>query len=627
MTFRALLPTGLIQMLPNRIAPVLCIAAVVLVSGSQTNAQEECEKYHRWDRTVFVTQPITENRLVKETSFETVKETKYRTVRQSEDRERTVIEEKPVTQTSERVQRTVVPKKITETKYRTVRRVENSFEDVTEVREEKYTVRKPVTETTIREEKVTVRKPITETQVKKEQITTLKPKSFRQTAQVPGTLLVPGVTGSRPRARWLSRGWYDDNTSGRSVWRRPGLHWVQEPQFGQAAVPVVVPQEIESVALVPETVTVEKPVQVTRFVDEVETRKIPTTINRVVEETRTRKVPYTVRVPKKKIIEQEIPYQETRYVDEVIERVVPVTETVIQQVRRTEPYKLETAKWVPYVSEKQIPKVTTRRVPYKAMYRVPYIVQMEQKLDAFDRPLGPPRQVAGTERLHPNWKTKMEKVTEPVAASKPSQRPVVETSLPSPPAESVWVRPSAPRSVADTPAKFDIKGGTEEPAGAVPSGSGSRIRTEVVAVEAADELGPPPNIEFPATNKPSSVATGEFTDLRKLSAETSARKEALKKAKTPESAVNRFLNERTRDNLRRVGLTQDQPEIPVAATESTVEIEETSAPVVAPVIVPQLLELDVDSIPAATRPDEGPATIILDDTIERDVEVLRPDRT
>jgi len=198
MTFRPLLPTGLIQMLPNRIAPVLfCIAAVVLVSGSQTNAQEECEKYHRWDRTVFVTQPITENRLVEETSFETVKETKYLTVRQSEDRERTVIEEKPVTRTSERVQRTVVPKKITETKYRTVRRVENSFEDVTEMREEKYTVRKPVTETTIREEKVTVRKPITETQVKKEQITTLKPKSFRQTAQVPGTLLVPGVTGSR----------------------------------------------------------------------------------------------------------------------------------------------------------------------------------------------------------------------------------------------------------------------------------------------------------------------------------------------------------------------------------------------------------------------------------------------
>lgn len=594
-------------MLHNRISACLLLATCFAFATS-SHAQENCVKYRRWEKTVFVTQPVTENRLIEETSHEIVKETKYRTEWNSEQRERTIIEEKPVKRTSEKVVRKVVPKKVTETKYRTVRRVENTIEEVTEMRDEEYTVRKPVIETVMRDEEYTVRKPITETLYKKEEVTSLKPKTVRQTMLSPATAIVPGATSSRrPRARWLSGGYYTDPATGQQVWRRPGLHWVDQSRVTANAVPVLVPQETDTVALIPETTTVEKPIEVTRFIDEVKTRKVPVEVERMVEETRTRKVPVTVRVPKKTIVEEEVPYQETRYVDEVVETVVPVEETVMKQTRRTEPYRFETAKWVPYEVERKMPRYTTKRVPYTATYRVPYVVKMEQPLDAFDRPVGPAREVEGTHRLHANWKTMMVKVDQ----ARPLQKEVAETS------QSVLER------AGSSPATFDVGGKTvTDPV----TKSAGTVRTETSAAKQGPG-SPPDNVVFPPTDNGRSAAMKE---IPKATTET-AKKEPEIDPNSPEAIANRQLNEDIRRNFESLGLTiesndsaesvaSELPSRPEPTTART--LEETSATTV----TPEPLEIDVD-IPAAKRPDEGAASIDEDDTIEKDVDVSRPDRS
>lgn len=581
----------------------MCFASA---ASSHGQVPDNCVKHRRWEKTVFVTQDLIEKRPIEETSYETIKETKYRTEWNREKRERTIIEEKPVTRTSEKVVSKVVPKKVTETKYRTVRRVENSMEEVTEMRDEQYTVPKTVVETVMRDEEYTVSKPITETLYKKEEVTSLKPRTVRQTTLAPGSVVVPPDPSARPRARWLSRGYYTDSVTGQRVWRRPGFHWVDESRYAAGVVPVLVPQETETLAYVPETTMVEKPIEVTRYVDEIKTRKVPVKVERTVEEVRTRKVPYTVKIPKKTIVEEQIPYQETRYVDEIIETVVPVEETVMRKVKRTEPYDFETARWVPYEVERKVPRYTTREVSYTASYRVPYIVKMEQPLDALDRPVGPAREIEGSHKLHPNWKTMMIKVSD----AKPVRGETTETSQ------------SVVESGVSNPATFAVGGQSQtDPA----SGPVGKVRTETLV--ARGSIGSPPaSVEFPAGSE---RATAKMVDLPKATAETAEKKPQID-PNSPEAIANRQLQQDIRRNFENVGLTIEDvnspaeraTELPTQPAPIVRSVEETSASSVKP----QPLEISVD-IPPAKRPDEGSAVTDLDDTIEeKDVDVSRPDR-
>ena len=583
------------------------VVAAVLICGitSPATAQEMppgCVEWKTYTDTVWVEQDITENRVIHETSYETKEVTKSRPRWISEELERTVTEEKPVQQTSERVVTRTVRKPVTTTKTRIKTRVQESYEDVTEMRDETYTVRKPVTETVMERKDVLVRKPVTQRIIEKEPVTVYRPQETTQTTMVPGTLLVPGgaTANARPRMRWLQRGYYSDPYSGQPVWRRTGLHWVDESRPTQAAVPVVVPQQQSSVSLVPETVVREKPVDVTRYVDEYETREVPVEVQRMVEETRTRRVPYTVRVPKRKVIEEEIPYTETTYVDETISERVPVTETVMKTVTRREPYTRIRETWEDYTETVRVPKTTTKRVPYVSKYRVPYLVQVRVPCDAAGRPVARGQQVPGTHRLHPAWKSMMTKV----AGATETAGTTSETSV-------------YERSSRRSPARFDIPGGVEAPASA----------TSVLAAEPkAEALGEAPKVRFP-------------NDRKRAINETSARMKTIRKPKVEpvvtgpeETEASKALSKRIEERFLKLGITpKTDPEsesVEIAETSATgndTEASERPAPATVD-FEPEALSIDVEVPPAAgaTSPD---AEAQDDDTIEADVDLSRPTRS
>ena len=598
---------------------LLMAAALVPVALMVADAQEKpagCVQWKSYTDTVWVVQDITENRVVNETSYETKEVTKSRPRWISEELERTVTEEKPVKQTSERIVTRTVRKPVTTKKTRIKTRVEESYENVTEMHDETYTVRKPVVETVMKKEEVRVRKPVTKRILKKEEVTVYCPKETTQTTMVPGTLLVPGVAGSsRPRMRWLERGYYSDPYNGQPVWRRSGLHWVDEPRYGQAAVPVVVPQQQSAMTLVPETIVEEKPVEVTTFVDEYETRQVPVEVERIVEETRTRKVPRTVRIPKRKLIEEEIPYTETTYVDETITERVPYTETVMKKVTRKEPYTRIKETWEDYTETVRVPKTTTKRVPYVAKYRVPYYVQVRVPCDANGRPVARGQQVPGTHRLHPAWKKMMTKVVGATESVKTDETSVFEkTEL--------------------SPAQFNVPDAVDVPDSAKSVLAG-QVRNE------SSGLGDAPRVKF------RNFATGERVETTSMKPIVKAKPDPVVPPAREETEASKQLAKEIDDGFRALGMVaeDERPE------SESVESDETSAkasdsadpedramdidPVLAKAaFTPEPLTIDVEVPPSAAQPtavepdsDEADAENEDDDTIEQDVDVSRPARS
>lgn len=584
------------------IAPALCFCA---------NAQDKpdgCVEWKSYTDTIWVDQEVTENRVINETTYETKEVAKSRPRFISEKLERTITEEKPVEKTSYKTVTRKVTKPVTTTKSRTRTRVVESFEDVTEMREEAYTVRKPVTETVMEKKEVLVRKPVTRRSVKKENVTVYRPQESTQTTVVPGTLLVPGpVTSSRPRIEWLQRGYYGDPQTGQRVWRRPGLHWVDQPQFSQQAVPVAIPQQQTSVTMVPETIVKERPVEETTFVSEYETREVPVTVERMVEETRTRKVPVTVRIPKREVIEEQIPYTETTYVDETITEEVPVTETVMQTVTRKEPYTRVKETWEDYTETVRVPKTTAKRVPYVAKYRVPYLVEVRVPCDANGRPVARGQQVRGTHRVHPNWRKMMTKV----AGTKETVKDVVKTSE-----TSVFER------YGSSPAKFDVPGSVEAPASAS-SVMASSVETESQA------LPDPPNVKF------KSETTTALKPIAKA-----PRKPVV--VEPTETEASKELRRRIEERFRKQGLTlwsdEDDKKAESVETTETVDRTLTPDPSAAPTEVefePESLKLEVEVPPSAAAPNsDQPAAAESsdaenedDDTIEEDVDLSRSNRS
>ncbi len=585
----------------NCIAAALVAASMLFAShaAAQTPMPDGCTQWKTYTDTVWVEQDVTENRVINETSYETREVAKSRPRWSTEEHERTITEEKPVTQTSDRVVTRTVRKPVTTTKTRIKSRVEETYEDVTEMREQTYTVRKPVVETVMEEERVLVRRPVTKRMIEKENVTVYRPQESTQTTMVQGTLLVPGYQGTtRTRARWLRPGYYSDPYSGQPVWRRPGLHWVNEPQYGQSAVPVTIPQQRTSTTLVPETIVKEKPIEVTSYVDEYETRKVPVEVERFVEETRTRKVPVTIRVPKRRTIEEEIPYTETTYVDETITERVPYTETVMQRVTRKEPYTVMKESWQDYTETVRVPTTVTKRVPYVAKYRVPYFVEVRVPLDAAGRPVARGQQIAGTHRLHPAWRKMM---TKAVGATE-SIKDIVETS--------VFENNRSGAVQFDVPDAVDAPASAKSVLGLAPTG-----------LKFSDQTSPVSKSETAAVMKP--ISKPKLIPVPTEPKETEASKE---------------LSKRIEQRFRNLGITPNNESAEEAAQTRETSATEADRPMdvdpPAPAKAdfnPEPLAIEVEVPPSAdaagTKAAEPAAENSDDDTIEQDVKLARPERS
>jgi hypothetical protein len=325
--------------------------------------------------TTYKSQPVNLSAWVNETVMMTEPVTSYKPVWTREKRERRTTVLKPIVQTSEKVERYLVKRPVWETTYEERQIEETSYETVTEMQEQRYLVQKPVVETELREEHVLVRKPVTTTMMQTENVTTLKPVTVAETQYVAGMSLQNDLvlqTG-RNRLRWLSPGYYVDPLTGWTDFRRRGLHWVPDQTLAlqPTVAPTLTPQTVLRTSYEPETVQVQKPVQVTQYVEQVETRKVPVEVTKTSSEIQIVRTPVTVQKPVTRIRTEKVPVQTLNYKEEILVRKVPVTETTYQRVEQVEPYDVEVCRWVAETKQVAVPRTVTRRVDYSIDRLVP----------------------------------------------------------------------------------------------------------------------------------------------------------------------------------------------------------------------------------------------------------------
>ena len=354
--------------------------------------------YKEYDQTFYREEPVKAWKWVEQEVMETSQKSRWVQEYDTEKLERTSVSYRPVEKTSERVEKYKELEPVTVTKYREKETQETSYETAVEMREETVLVKKPVVETQMREKEFTVREKVTENSFEFKPITTLKPVAVPETTLTPANVVVPGVIGTRPRVRWLRPGNYVDPSTGLSVYRRRGLHYVN-PTPVAAVVPALVPQTSSKIAYMPETTMKKEPIEISRFVERVETRKVPVEVTSMKETYETRKVPVEVRRPKTTVRVEKIPYQETTYQEVEKVRKVPVVERTMQKVETIEPYERTTAKWVEKVEEVEAPKTVRKKIEYTAMKKMPYTVRMRVAVDCFGNAVGEP------EPVDSKWKT------------------------------------------------------------------------------------------------------------------------------------------------------------------------------------------------------------------------------
>ncbi len=336
--------------------------------------------YRYIPRTIYVKEPVTLEKWVEETQYETREIKETHPVTEIEKRERRTVVKKPVTRTTMREERTVVQKPITETRYRERTVEETSYDLVTEMRDERYTVEKPVIETQYRDERYTVRQKITEDMIEVQNQTVYRPQTSTHTALMPTQVTTQSTDlHGRPHLQWLQPGYYVDPATQNSVWRRRGLHWVQPNQY--STVTGFIPTSVEQTTLVPETIQTRRPVEISRYEDRVETRRVPYDVQRTISQTVTRQVPVTVKKPVVKQYVERTPYTETRYVDVEEIKQVPVTETVYEEVVEIEPYEVEVNRWKEITRVEEVPKQVRRRVTYQEEREVAKTIMVKVPVD------------------------------------------------------------------------------------------------------------------------------------------------------------------------------------------------------------------------------------------------------
>ena len=278
-------------------------------------------------------------RIVYQTVYEQRQYTAYRIEYETVCDERQVTTYKPVWETAVRENRYTVARPVMETSER----------------EETYTVQRPVYETAEREERYTVMKSVYETAYRAQCRTVLRPVTTYRTQYVDQgcyqqqVVLKPALPSTR--LAWQSGTCSVDPVTGRTIYQRPGLYWVQKPR-GQYEVqqvwrPNLIAQQVAQTSYVPQTVSEQVPVQVCKYVPEQVCRKVPVRVCRMVTEQVVRKVPVTTcRMVYEQRVEK-VPYQVCRMVAQ-------------QQTIR-----------VPRTVEKRIPVNYTCNVPRLVCYRIP----------------------------------------------------------------------------------------------------------------------------------------------------------------------------------------------------------------------------------------------------------------
>ena len=378
------------------LAVVVAYAAFAFLTPAESSAQDA---YRVVPMTVYEKKPVTITRWVDETVSQKQTVTKYEPIWQTETRHRTQTTYKPIQETAERIEKITLRKPVVENLTRTVTRKETTYETMTKYRDEEYTVREPVMETRMRTEEYTVSKPVTKRMIEVKKTTTYKPVVGSETLLVPTEIPVI-ESGTRPdptaraRIQFLQPGYYTDPASGRTVYRKRGLHWVQPTISDRAtvgSVPALVPQQYGKLAYVPETKEERKPIEITRYVDEVKTRMVPFEVEKMVSRTKTRRVPYEVEMPKTVVTTEEVPYTRTTYKEEVITKRIPYTRTRLQKVVTTEPYDVEVPRWISVTKEIEVPKTVARRVQKTYMQDIPKTVMMKIPVDICGNDIGPPQ--------------------------------------------------------------------------------------------------------------------------------------------------------------------------------------------------------------------------------------------
>ena len=376
---------------------------VCLCLPSQVPAQQVCVTYKLVPQTVYKTRPVNLSSMINETVMESKQVVTYKPVWTKETRQRKTTVYKPIVTTSEREERYLVRRPIIETSYREREIQETSYETVTEMTEKRYLVETPVVETQMREEEVVVRKPVTTTVMQSENVTTYKPTTVSETQYVAGANVSNQLflEGGRNRLRWLKPGVYVDPLTGYAGYRGRGLHWSRDQNLvlRPTIEPTLIPQQVLRTTYTPETVTVQKPVQVTQYVDQIEKRQVPVQVNTTSKKIHVVQIPVTVQKPVTKVRTEKIPVQEVKYREEIYTRKVPVTETKFQKVEQVEPYDVEVCKWVTETSEIQVPKTVCRRVNYSVDQVYPVTNWIRVPVDAYGNALSA-GEIVATE-VHP----------------------------------------------------------------------------------------------------------------------------------------------------------------------------------------------------------------------------------
>jgi len=229
----------------------------------------------------------------------------------------------------------------------------------TEVRKVRYKVCRPVAETTVRKEYYTVMKPVWETQQREERYTVCRPVYETSTRTVHRTVMEPVTTYRtvyvdqgcyqdytvfRPglpqtRLRWVGASCTVDPVTGRTVYQRPGLYWVQTPggryETHRVWKPNLVAQQVPQTTYCAKVVTEEVPVQTCRYEQVEMTRTIPYKVCRMVEQRYVREIPVTTYRMAWEEREQDVSYrvcrmkavQQTVRVPRCVEKRIPVTYT------------------------------------------------------------------------------------------------------------------------------------------------------------------------------------------------------------------------------------------------------------------------------------------------------------
>jgi hypothetical protein len=260
----------------------------------------------------------------------------------------------------------------------------------TAVRDEAYTVQRPVFETHERDEQYIVRRAVQETLEREvcstqvRAVTTYRPVVVDQGCFENRTVLHPGPTSTH--LQWIPGHCVMSPVTGASVWQMGGFHCVRRQCPPVAEVqrvwrPNLVTHQVAQTCYVPETVVTKVPYQVCRYVDETHVRKVPYQVCRMVEEQQVRKVPYQVCRQVVERVEHKVPYQVCKFVEEEQVRQVPVTTCRMTYEERVEQIPVQVCRKVPFEQTVRVPRVVEKRVPVTYTLQVPRCVVYRVPID------------------------------------------------------------------------------------------------------------------------------------------------------------------------------------------------------------------------------------------------------